>query len=121
MSNQPSKMQLVLEVTEVNLAILESFPLQLQITAFGTVPTTGWTNPQLIPYTYIQAPPDGIYDFDFVATPPKDISAQVISPIRVRAVVPAEGIKGIRVHASTNEKVALLQPETVPCSANSAK
>jgi hypothetical protein len=35
--------------------------------------------------------------------------------------VPAEGIKGIRVHASTNEKVALLQPETVPCSANSVK
>jgi hypothetical protein len=118
MSNQPSKMQLVLEVTEVNLAILESFPPQLQITAFGTVPTTGWTNPQLIPYTYIQAPPDGIYDFDFVATPPKDVAAQVISPIRVRVVVPSEGIKGVRIHASTNEKVALLKPEPVPCQAD---
>ncbi|WP_277878059.1 hypothetical protein [Leptolyngbya sp. FACHB-261] len=34
--------------------------------------------------TYVRAPPDGIYSFDLVATPPEDISAQVISPIQVR-------------------------------------
>jgi hypothetical protein len=45
-----------------------------QITASGTVPSAGWSNPQLAPYTYVQAPPDGIYDFDFVATPPKEFT-----------------------------------------------
>lgn len=108
--------QIVLEVTEINLRIFESFPPKLQVTVFGTVPSTGWTNPQLVPYTYVQAPPDGIYDFDFMAIPPKDIVAQVISPIRARTEFFAEGVKGIRVHASLNSKVVLLNPVEVPCA-----
>jgi hypothetical protein len=115
MTNRPNTMQLVLEITEVNLALLESFPPQLQITVFGTVPSTGWKNPVLIPYTYIQAPPDGIYDFDFGATPPEGVAAQVISPIRVSMLFPADGVKGVRIHSSTNVKVALLEPEMAPC------
>lgn len=107
--------QKILEITEINLQILESFPPKLRITVFGTVPTPGWTNPQLVPYTYIQAPPDGIYDFDFVASPPKDIVAQVVSPIRVRTEFFAEGVKGIRVHATLNYKEALLSPQEMPC------
>lgn len=103
-----SPTQKVLEVTEINLAILESFPPRLQISVFGTVTSTGWSNPQLVPYTYVQAPPDGIYDFDFMAEPPKGVAAKVISPIRFRTELPAEGIKGIRVHASLNFKEAIL-------------
>jgi hypothetical protein len=117
MTSTPNPMQLILEVTEIELSVLESFPPQLQVTAFGTVPSAGWKNPQLIPYTYIQAPPDGIYDFDFVATPPQGVVAQVISPIRVRTTFPAEGVKGVRIHASSNNKVALLESEMVPCKA----
>jgi hypothetical protein len=105
--------QLILEVTEVNLAILESNPPKLLIVAMGTVPSAGWSNPQLIPYAYIQAPPDGIYDFNFVATPPQELSAQVITPISVEYVLPAGGIAGVRIHASLNEKEILLNE--VPC------
>jgi hypothetical protein len=105
--------QKVLEITEVNVAILESFPPQLQVTVFGTVPSTGWSNPQLVPYTYIQAPPDGIYDFDFVANPPKDVVAQTIGPIRVRSQFFADGVKGIRVHASLNCKEVVLNPKDI--------
>lgn len=100
--------QKVLEVNDINLVILESFPTQLQISVFGTVSSAGWSNPQLMPYSYIQAPPDGIYDFDFVATPPQEPVALIISPIRVKTVIPAEGIKGIRVHASLNSKEVIL-------------
>ena len=73
-------MEKILEVLEVELAILESFPPQLQITARGMVPTAGWTNPRLEPFIFIQPPPDGIYEFDFVADPPSGVAAQVITP-----------------------------------------
>lgn len=108
-------MQKILEITEINVRVLESFPPQLQVTVFGTVPSTGWSNPQLIPYTYVQAPPDGIYDFDFVATSPRDISTPVISPIRVRNTLSGQGVKGIRVHASLNFKEFLLNLEDSSC------
>jgi hypothetical protein len=101
----------VQSVTQVSLDVLESFPPQLQITASGTVPTAGWTNPQLLPRTYIQAPPDNIYDFDFVATPPKDTTAQVVMPIQAAYVWQSlpSGLKGVRIHAATNEQVVLLK------------
>jgi hypothetical protein len=103
-------MEKILEVTEVKLAVLESFPPQLQISASGLVQTAGWSNSQLKPHIHIQAPPDGIYGFDFVADPPDEVAAQVISPIEVTDVwenLP-EGVKGIRIHASQNSKTALL-------------
>lgn len=101
----------VLRVRSVELALLEkSEPPQLAITAQGTVPTPGWTAPELIPYVYIQQPPDGIYDFDFVAEPPGGITTQVLTPITVRHTVQSVpvGLKGVRIHASTNSQEALL-------------
>ena len=109
----------ILEITEVRLAVLESFPPQLQISASGTVPTAGWSDPQLKPHIHIQAPPDGIYGFDFVADPPEGVAAQVISAIEVTDVwenLP-EGVKGVRIHASQNSKTALLdfgEPDRQP-------
>lgn len=52
-------MQKILEVTEVRVASLRILPQQDQISATGTVSSSGWSNPQLIPYTYIQPPPMG--------------------------------------------------------------
>jgi hypothetical protein len=100
----------ILEIAEVNLFVLKSFPSQLQIVASGIAPTSGWSNPQLVPYTYVQAPPDGIYDFDFVATPPQDIVAEVITPIRAQYIWPIfpQELSGVRIHTSTNSQVVLL-------------
>ncbi|MBW4420649.1 MAG: hypothetical protein KME13_15670 [Myxacorys californica WJT36-NPBG1] len=99
-SNQRSSdlTQQSVTVTAVNLTLLESHPPQLQIIARGTVPSTGWTNPQLIPLVYVQAPPDCIYDFEFVATPPTDPAAQVITPIVAKYRFPAQGLRGVRVN-----------------------
>lgn len=101
----------VQEVTEVNLGVLESFPPQLKITALGTVTTAAWTNPQLLPRIYIQAPPDDIYEFDFVANPPEGTAAQVVTPIQATYVWQSlpTGLKGVRIHAATNEQVALFE------------
>jgi hypothetical protein len=112
MSSVPQHPQLVLEVTTIDTVIKESFPPQVQSTVYGTVPSTGWLQPYLAPYTYVQAPPDGIYEFDFVAFPPQGGTAKVITPIRATLVWP-QGALGIRVYASTNVQESLLDAANV--------
>ena len=115
-------MQKILEIINVHISILESFPPQLRIVASGNVPTESWSDLRLVPYIYIQPPPDGIYDFDFVADPPEGVVAQVISPIDAVYAWKSfpEGLKGVRIHASQNSKTALLamtesdQPDRQP-------
>jgi hypothetical protein len=109
-------MEKILEVAEIELAVLESFPPKLRITASGTVPTGGWSNPKLDPYIYIQAPPDGIYDFNFVADPPEGVATQVISPIEATFIMEnlTSDVKGVRIHASQNSKTALLDDSSQP-------
>jgi hypothetical protein len=103
-------MEKIREVTEVHLAVLESFPPKLRITAAGTVPAGGWASPALQPRIHVQPPPDGIHDFDFVAYPPTGPAPQVISPIQATYTWEAfpEGVKGVRAHASQNAKTALV-------------
>lgn len=100
-----------MEVKKVNLALLKSQPPRLVISASGLVTTSGWTNGRLEPRFYIQFPPDGIYDFDFVAEPPEGITLMVILPITAKPVewkkFPA-ALKGVRVHAQSNKIEALL-------------
>jgi len=112
MSSVPQHPQLVLEVTTIDTVIKESSPPQVQSTVYGTVPSTGWLQPHLAPYTYAQAPPDGIYEFDFVAFPPQSGAAKVITPIRATLVWP-QGALGIRVYASTNAQESLLDSGNV--------
>jgi len=115
-------MQKILEIVNVHISVLESFPPQLRIVASGNVPTESWSSPRLVPYIYIQPPSDGIYDFDFVADPPEGVVAQVISPINAVYIWKnfPEGLKGVRIHASQNSKTALLattdpdQPDRQP-------
>lgn len=100
----------VLEVQDVKLSILRIFPPQLNITAHGTVTTGGWKGAELIPYIYIQPPADGIYDYDFVAEPPEGIASQAIASIEANfrlESIPGN-LKGVRIYASTNNKIALL-------------
>ena len=66
--------------------------------------------PQLLPDTYVQFPPDGIYDYDFVAAPPEDVAAQVLTRITATLQGLPQGAQGIRVHASLNSKEALISP-----------
>lgn len=101
MHSKPQHEQ-VHEATGLRVERLHTYPPRLQVSVAGSVLSTGWTNPHLVPYTYVQAPPDGVYDYDFVATPPDSIVAKAISPIRLRTELPAEGVNGIRIHAATN-------------------
>lgn len=100
----------IYEVTDIKLNILKTNPPQLRIMAKGKVTSSGWSNPQLIQFNYIQPPPDGIYDFDFVATRPTGIVLTVISDVRTSYVVAPlpKDLKGVRIHSKRNNKVAML-------------
>jgi hypothetical protein len=102
----------IYEIQDVQLSLLKTNPPKLRIVATGTVPTGAWSEPLLVPFVYIQAPPDGIYDFDFVATPPPPgtVVTQAITKISVEHIVegiPA-GLKGVRIHSSRNAVFGLL-------------
>src|SRR5205807_7468964 len=57
---------------------------------------------------------DGIYDYDCVAAPPKDVAAQVLTRITATVQGLPQGAKGIRVHASRNSQEALISPHDSP-------
>ncbi len=101
----------ILQVDRIELVLLKSNPPRLVIIADGTVPTMGWREPRLVEYVYIQPPPDGIYDFDFVAEAPEELVPQVLQPITTCHVRlgNVDEIKGVRIHASSNTKEEHLQ------------
>ena len=105
-----SELKLIPEVRSIQLSILETAPPRLSIVASGIVPTEGWTEPQLIPYVYIQPPADGITDFSFLAKEPSGPVAQVITSITAEYLLNPlpENLKGVRIHAAQNNKVMLL-------------
>lgn len=100
----------VLTVDDVTVNVLFSLPARLQITARGTVGTPNWTNPQLAQREYVAPPADGIYEFDFIATPPAGNVNQIVMPISaVGGMTMPDDLKGIRVIAARNSKEALLE------------
>lgn len=106
----------VYEITAVRLTKYRSVPPKLLIEVEATVLTAGYTDPQLFEFIYVQPPPDGIYEFDFYATPPSGPAARVISPISAKYVMEPmpEELKGVKVYASNNNKVALLSDSSSP-------
>ena len=110
---QESTHQKIPEVTDVQLSVLESDPLQLNITAKGNVSSSGWTKPELVPFVYVAPPQDGIYDFDFNAVPPSGASATVITPIETtyRLSPLPDTLKGVRIYAVQNKKEAMIEPK----------
>jgi len=104
-------MEKILEILDVKLFVLENHPPKLRITASGNIPGEGWTNPRLEPFVFIEPPPDGIYDFDFVADPPhQEPATDEITPIGVVHLwdpLPP-GAKGVRIHVKHDSKKALL-------------
>jgi hypothetical protein len=98
-------MQLVSNVTKVFALDIDSpvpsFP-DLYVAAVGEVPTTGWSNFLLLPRIYITPPEDGIWDFEFVGSPP-GVGATVIMPALATYIGQSPSwLKGVRVQAANN-------------------
>jgi hypothetical protein len=100
--NQPS---LVMNVNRVR-AMFDG-PEMVRIKVEGQVATAGWSYPRLRSYSYGELPPDGVWDFDFLAEPPPGPAAAVIRPIAATYVWKdwkAAGFKlrAVRIHAANN-------------------
>jgi hypothetical protein len=59
-------------VTRLDIAVVKTNPLGLQIEVEGNVGTPGWTGFALSHYLYVVPPADGIYEADMVGVPPSD-------------------------------------------------
>lgn len=103
-------MKKVYKVDFVEAHLNKSHPPQLGIQFTGTVTSGGWTRPELIAWSYFVPPADGIYDFDFVASPPRGIAIQALLPITGSITIenPPGELKGVRIHSATNSVVALI-------------
>ncbi|MER9215868.1 hypothetical protein NKI54_28065 [Mesorhizobium sp. M0663] len=112
----------VYSVDEVHVeSLFVPNPPAIAVSAKGTVPTTGWTQPDLAPWSYIAPPKDGILDLDFVATQPTGLVLEVICPISVTKAfqIPA-WVLGVRVHSSTNKVEAMIAGAKKPSEAELA-
>jgi hypothetical protein len=98
----------ILEVQDI-LVVLENNPPVLIMKASGTVTSSGWKNPKLVPHSFDPPPPDGIYDFDFLAEEPSDISLPVVIPIEATLKLESipDNLKGIRIHAGNSKEFLL--------------
>jgi hypothetical protein len=105
------KKEKIFHVDEVCLQILKKEPPVLEIIAKGQVVTSGWDlkSGELVPHIYIQLPADGIYEFDFTASPPmrgtrtSDILINIDAKYNWENY--PEDLKGVRINSGTNKKV----------------
>lgn len=91
----------VATIDSIHCAINQSNPPQLVVTAYGTAPTGGWSGEQLTPRVYATVPADGIWDYDFTASPPSGMATQVLTPTSAEHTwpdYPVTTLLGVRVH-----------------------
>ena len=91
------------EIRSVRLAATME-PRSLTIFVEALAPTPGYTDFTLKPVTYIQRPPDGIYDVTALGTPPDGLAPQHLDRVEFTyrwTGFPAD-LRGVRVHANGN-------------------
>lgn len=93
--------ELILQVDEVELYLIKTNPAKLHISAKGTTTSMNWENAELLLSKAL--PVDGIYEFEFRATPP-GIIRPVLSPIEAEYLfdVLPEDLIGVRIISQTN-------------------
>ena len=104
----------VFSVIEAELRVRGGEAPQLTVVAHGYVISSGWSDFELVPLER-KLSADGILDLDFVATPPGEFDAPVLSP--VTAVLEwntseVGRLMGVRIVARTNEIVRLVVRES---------
>ena len=104
-------MEHVYDVSSVTVSIAKGMPPRIIVVAGGRVSSSGWTNPTLGTRYYINAPTDGIQDFDFYADAPTERPLTMPMPIVAEAAItrdpndywgPGKPLLGVRIHTRTN-------------------
>lgn len=95
------RMKLILQVDNVKLEILPAKKPLLHITASGTVSSTGWTAPELVPTD--EDCPKSFKCFEFRAKPPTGISKPVLTPITAHYTLDDwQHVKMIKITSKSN-------------------
>jgi hypothetical protein len=102
-AEEPARKEIVKKILDVELAVQESEPPGLTVTATGEVPTNGWKNAVLVRVVYDKPPADGIQDYILFADRPSGVVAEVISRVVAKNTwkgykKQAPWLKGVRVH-----------------------
>jgi len=87
-------------IVKVEYAIQTSLPPNLLVTAYGKVPTAGWSKVQLLRRIYVTPPSDGIWEYDLLALHPTGPVPQVESYVRASNTWKDfdQSVKGIRIY-----------------------
>jgi hypothetical protein len=98
----------------VELKVMPDTEPQRVLVVTAEVSSGGWTDPQLVPVTYVTFPVDGIWDVNLSARPPDGMAAQMISKLvfAMDASGEPDKLKGYRIHAGANCVVVLFDPKT---------
>jgi len=107
-SAEPVKKTRISKIDSVKLSV--SSVMKIKVSATGKVPTSGWTEPQLVPSPRTDKPENSdavTMHFDFVATKPTGVVNQVETTIDAETMCPDPGVgKTLKVivHSETNEE-----------------
>jgi len=100
--------RLVYNVTSIEVAVLESLPLQIHITAAGHTRTGGWSDVRL---ELDEEASEGIrLVYRFVAVPPSGMATQAITPVQGSATYGPwvdRAARQIEVIAETNTEILM--------------
>lgn len=104
---------ILLEVDCIDLALRTGAFPYLGLSVSGSANSDGWREPKLVPWRYLEAPEDGIYAFDFVASPPTGNAESRLYPLATHyewSDFPSD-LRGVRVHATNNQMQAMLSSD----------
>jgi hypothetical protein len=99
----------ILSVNSIQILIQKSEPPKAVVMVSGIAATPGYRNVELAPLEKVLSP-DGIFDFEFVGTPPSGIVIPVLSPVSADFVIEkdVERLIGVKVHARSNDLTELV-------------
>ena len=115
--------QRIYAIDSVTLTQQESTPPNLLVQVQARAVSSGWRAPTLALHHYRQPPEDGILAFDLIGTAPDSLSTTlpVLTHTCADTVLPDvdlgnfwgvdQPLVGVRCHAQSNAKLALLQPK----------
>jgi hypothetical protein len=97
---------MVWHIESVNASLDSTQPGQVVAHVRAEAPTSGWINPEFVPFVYATPPKDGIYEFALTAERPGGVAMQRITPFDADLVWrnPPPGVRGVRIHAVENHK-----------------
>ena len=117
--------ELVHSVDDAYYSITNTNPPQLQVVARGTVTSSGWGFPKLVPYLRQKPPAQGVLEYDFIANAPAPDRLVTKRPMPIGAnnmlhdYYPS--IQAIKINARTNSKLIKIVPPTVSDSYGSSR